>query len=131
MPNAFQLLRSYRYFPKGTIKSMADAFATIGLSAEEAEITVSWLTTGLSDAEKETMLTRSRTIGTVTMASDLDKEFRRSVSGINGGLEATWIPAESKMAPREDPHPDEDVLIVKETYEQSAKRKQLLDEKKD
>jgi hypothetical protein len=54
---------------------------------------------------------------------DLDPELRLAIYNIKEGFEAQWIPAESKIRTGEDPHPDEDVLFVNESYEQSAKRR--------
>jgi RNA polymerase sigma-70 factor (ECF subfamily) len=112
------------YFPKGTIRNIAAAFSAIGLVENGAKVNVSWPSTGLSKEDNDALAAKSRSLQNVSINSALDSEFRRSIHGMQGGLEATWIPAASKVNPKEESHLEEDILIVKETYEQSEKRLQ-------
>ncbi|MBX7208812.1 MAG: hypothetical protein K1X78_10900 [Verrucomicrobiaceae bacterium] len=102
------------YFPKGTLKTMGEVFAKLGLAKDGAKIS-----TGYSslDAAKAAAKARGPKEPNESWDDPLPTEpgISQSVSGIKGNLVAYWTSAESSKtrSPRFQ-HPDEDALKISE-----------------
>ena len=123
------------YFKKDTIGNLSGALDTVGISADGWSI--STVGTAISEADKKSL----EKIRNMPMDEYLKTEFRKLSDGMSDELSKTFAPAlypsienrptlgyslkwesASYPIPDRDPHPDEDVLRVRQTTEDAIRR---------
>ena len=122
------------YFKKDTINSLSGALEAVGIPADGW--TQSTMGTALSDADKNSM----EKLRNMPLGEYLKTEFRKMTEGMGDDLATKFAPGlypsmngadlgyslyweSSDLESNLDPHPDEDVLRVRQTFEDAIRRR--------